>query len=172
MRTTRITRRTAVVSAFSAFSVFSALVLAGAATVPAVAASAGSQSAAPAASVGSVVRSGSRQSATDRVADFYGAYIDAVSARSAGLRDALRSAYLTAGLRERLTAWEAAEHTDGVLRAQDVPVSWSVSTDGAGAGHVFTTVTLVRGTGRHPVTTRLAVQSDLSTRRISDIKAG
>ncbi len=164
MRTTRTTRRTVLAAA-------TALVLAGAVAVPAVAAS-GGRPAAAVAPAGTAVRAGSPDSATDRVADFYGAYIDAVSGGTGHLGDDLRAHYLTAGLRERLAAWEAVQHADGVLRAQDVPVSWSVSSDGAGAGHVFTTVDLVWGYGPHPQKSRLKVRSDLSTKLISDIQPG
>ncbi|WP_329586529.1 hypothetical protein OG500_35900 [Kitasatospora sp. NBC_01250] len=117
-----------------------------------------------------VTRSGSPDSAVDRVADFYGAYIDAVSDGTDDLSDQLRAHYLTQDLRQRLAAWEEANHADGVLRAQDVPTAWEVSYQDSGAGHLFTTVTLTWGTGPDAGKTRLAVQSDLSTKLISDIE--
>ncbi|MEU3563343.1 hypothetical protein [Kitasatospora sp. NPDC006786] len=119
---------------------------------------------------GSAVRSGSPDSAVDRVADFYGAYIDAVSDGTDDLGDQLRSHYLTEDFRQRLAAWEEANHADGVLRAQDVPTRWEVLYHDSGAGHLFTTVTLTWGTGPDAGHTRLAVQSDLSTKLISDIE--
>ncbi|MFJ9458439.1 hypothetical protein ACIRST_25540 [Kitasatospora sp. NPDC101447] len=121
---------------------------------------------------GAAVRSGSLDSAVDRVADFYGAYIDAVSDGTDGLGDQLRAHYLTEDLRRRLAAWEEANHADGVLRAQDVPTRWEVRYHDSGAGHLFTTVTLTWGTGPDAGHTRLAVQSDLSTKLISDIEEG
>ncbi|MFG3223881.1 hypothetical protein ACGF07_03720 [Kitasatospora sp. NPDC048194] len=119
---------------------------------------------------GAARRSGSPDSAVDRVADFYGAYIDAVSDGTDDLSDELRAHYLTEDLRQRLAAWEEANHADGVLRAQDVPTAWSAAYHDSGAGHLFTTVTLTWGTGPDAGHTRLAVQSDLSTKLISDIE--
>ncbi|MBH1938092.1 hypothetical protein I5Q34_28165 [Streptomyces sp. AV19] len=116
------------------------------------------------------VREGSPDSAVDRVADFYGAYIDAVFDGGDGLARELRAHYLTRDLRRRLAAWEEAHQADGILRARDVPAHWAVGHHDAGAGHLFTTVTLTWGTGPDAGRTRLAVQSDLSTRLISDIK--
>ncbi|KOV60542.1 hypothetical protein [Streptomyces sp. MMG1121] len=116
------------------------------------------------------VRSGSPDSAVDRVADFYGAYIDAVSDGTDDLSDELRAHYLTQDFRQRLAAWEEANHADGVLRAQDVPTRWEVRYFDSGAGHLFTTVTLTWGTGPDAGHTQLSVQSDLSTKLISDIE--
>ncbi|MFE6100823.1 hypothetical protein [Streptomyces laurentii] len=116
------------------------------------------------------VRGGSPDSAVDRVADFYGTYIDAVSDGTDDLGDTLRAHYLTEDLRQRLAAWEEANHADGVLRAQDVPTAWAVAYHDSGAGHLFTTVTLTWGTGPDAGHTRLAIRSDLSTRLISDIE--
>ncbi|MGW7444634.1 hypothetical protein [Kitasatospora sp. NPDC054795] len=121
---------------------------------------------------GSAVRSGSPDAAVDRVADFYGAYIDAVDDGTDDLGDRLRSHYLTEDFRQRLAAWEEVNHADGVLRAQDVPTRWEVRHHDAGAGHLFTTVTLTWGTGPDAGHTRLAVRSDLDTRLISDIEEG
>ncbi|MDH6122909.1 hypothetical protein [Kitasatospora sp. GAS204B] len=118
----------------------------------------------------SAVRSGSPDSAVDRVADFYGAYIDAVSDGIDDLAEHLRAHYLTEDFRQRLAAWEETNHADGVLRAQDVPTHWEVTYQDSGAGHLFTTVTLTWGTGPDASHTRLAVQSDLSTKLISDIE--
>jgi hypothetical protein len=52
-----------------------------------------------------LVRGGSPDSAVDRVADFYGAYIDAVSDGTDDLSGHLRAHYLTEDLRQRLAAW-------------------------------------------------------------------
>lgn len=117
-------------------------------------------------------RRGSPDSAVDRVADFYGAYVDAVFDGTDDLPEGLRSHYLTEDLRQRLAAWEEANHADGVLRAQDVPTHWEVRHHDHGAGHLFTTVTLTWGTGPDAGHTRLAVRSDLSTKLISDIEDG
>ncbi|MFK0289918.1 hypothetical protein ACIQU6_05430 [Streptomyces sp. NPDC090442] len=118
------------------------------------------------------IRSGSPDSAVDRVADFYGTYIDAVSDGTDDLSDRLRAHYLTEDLQQRLAAWEEANHADGVLRAQDVPTKWEVRYHDHGAGHLFVTVTLTWGTGPDAGHTRLAVQGDLSTKLISDIEDG
>jgi hypothetical protein len=119
-----------------------------------------------------IVRTGSPDSAVDRVADFYAAYIDTVSDGIDELGEQLRAHYLTEDLRQRLAAWEEANHADGILRAQDVPIAWQVRYHDSGAGHLFTTVTLTWGTGSDAGITRLAIQSDLSTRLISDIEDG
>ncbi|MBD0694249.1 hypothetical protein [Streptomyces sp. CBMA123] len=116
------------------------------------------------------VRAGGPDSALDRVADFYGAYIDAVDDGTDDLSHGLRAHYLTEDLRRRLAAWEEADHADGVLRAQDVPTAWEVRYHDSGAGHLFTTVTLTWGTGPDAGRTRLAVRSDLSTKLISGIE--
>jgi hypothetical protein len=164
MSTTRVRRRTRVALAATA------LVLAGTVTPLAFAATPAHPSTAAPAAAGTVVRTGSFLSTTDRVADFYGAYIDAVSGDTGQLSVDLRTAYLTPALRQRLAAWEAKEHADGVLRAQNIPVRWTVTSDGAGAGHVFTIVTLTWGDGPNPEVSRLAVQSDSATQLISDIR--
>ncbi|WP_053730844.1 hypothetical protein [Streptomyces sp. WM6378] len=116
------------------------------------------------------VRGGSPDSAVDRVADFYGAYIDAVSDGTDDLGSQLRSHYLTEDLRQRLAAWEEANHADGVLRAQDVATRWEVKYRDSGGGVLSCTVTLTWGTGPDAGQTQLAVRSDLSTKLISDIE--
>ncbi|MEU9210206.1 hypothetical protein AB0D27_20165 [Streptomyces sp. NPDC048415] len=117
------------------------------------------------------VRSGANGPAYDRVADFYGAYIDAVNDSGSGHLDTqLRTFYLTPGLRSRLATWESREHADGVLRAQDVPRAWKVTPGDSGMGHTWSTVRLTWGSAQHPTYTYLAVQSDLATKKISDIK--
>ncbi|MFI6010125.1 hypothetical protein ACIBAG_15125 [Streptomyces sp. NPDC051243] len=118
-------------------------------------------------------RSGSPNSTVDRVADFYGAYIDVLfdSGRS-GPADALRGHYLTAKLRSSLARWEAAHHKDGVLRAKGVPIAWKVDYNDSGMGHCWTRVTLTwQDSGNRVHRTQLMVQSDLATRLISGIKA-
>ncbi|MFD8999891.1 hypothetical protein ACFV0T_02720 [Streptomyces sp. NPDC059582] len=77
-----------------------------------------------------------------RIADFYGAYIDAVTDEGGGaLADALRKHYLTPAFQKELAAWEAKEHANGVLRAQNVPLAWKV-TDNGTADHTEAVVTL------------------------------
>ena len=122
---------------------------------------------------GQVIGSGSPESAVGRVADFYGAYIDAVWDTDTGHLDAdLRSHYLTPALQKRIAAWEATNHADGVLFAQDVPTAWRVTSAGSGAGHAFTTVRLTFGEAGHETYQNVDVQSDLSSTKISDIKLG
>lgn len=116
-------------------------------------------------------RSGANGPAYDRVADFYGAYIDAVTDEGGGrLAGQLRTFYLTSDLRSRLTEWERREHADGVLRAQSVPRAWKVTAGDSGAGHTWSTVRLTWGSAQHPAYTYLTVQSDLATKKISDIQ--
>jgi len=77
-----------------------------------------------------------------RVADFYGAYIDAVTDEDSGnLGSALRAHYLTPGFQKELNSWEEREHADGVLRAQNVPLAWKI-TDNGTAHHTEFVVTL------------------------------
>ncbi|MFJ2603939.1 hypothetical protein ACIQOU_05975 [Streptomyces sp. NPDC091279] len=98
--------------------------------------------------------SGSSADNLTRIADFYGTYIDAVTdGNDDGLPAVLRAHYLTAGFQKQLAAWEAREHANGVLRAQDVPESWQV-TDSGTDGYTEAVVTLTWGGGE---TTRLVV---------------
>ncbi|WP_329117566.1 hypothetical protein [Streptomyces sp. NBC_01465] len=119
-------------------------------------------------------KSGSPEVAYNRVADFYGSYIDAGYGEGgvAGgkLSTALRNFYLTPQLRKHLAAWEARNHADGVLRAQNVPRAWKVTPVDSGMGHTWSTVRLTWGSPRHPSYTYLDVQSDLATKKISGIR--
>jgi hypothetical protein len=117
---------------------------------------------------------GDPRDVTQRVADFYGAYIDTVwdggepSAR-ASLK-ALKAFYLSPAAQRKVAAYEAKEHADGVLFAQNVPVKWRVAATGSGAGHATSRVTLVWNDSRRPVVTRIDVRSDLRTRKITDLR--
>ncbi|MFJ7043580.1 hypothetical protein CTU88_39315 [Streptomyces sp. JV178] len=93
--------------------------------------------------------SGKPSDAVTRIADFYGAYIDAQSGPGNGgkLAEELRKYYLTADLRKQLKAWEAKNNADGVLRAQNVPVSWKV-TDNGTANHTEAGITFTWGNGK------------------------
>lgn len=117
------------------------------------------------------VRSGSTESAVDRVADFYGSYLDAVHDEGRGkLAEALRAHYLTAELQARLDHWERQEHADGVLRAKDAPRAWRVTYNDGAMGRAWSRVRLTWGSPDHPSHTQLLVTSDLDTLRISDIQ--
>ncbi|MFE0517182.1 hypothetical protein [Streptomyces sp. NPDC058964] len=117
---------------------------------------------------------GDPRDVTQRVADFYGAYIDSVwdseSPAAAANAKALRSFYLSPEARRKAAAYEAKEHADGILFAQNVPVEWKVAYTGSGAGHATSRVTLTWGDGRHAQVTEIDVQSDLKTRRITDLR--
>ncbi|WP_030684391.1 hypothetical protein [Streptomyces sp. NRRL B-1347] len=117
-------------------------------------------------------RSGTPTSTVDRVADFYGAYIDVLYDTGNGrLARALRGHYLTAGLRHSLARWESTHHKDGVLRVKGVPTAWKVVYNDSGMGRCWSRVTLTWKDSRgHVHHTRLMVQSDLTTRLISAIK--
>ncbi|CAM5660817.1 hypothetical protein SAVIM338S_06769 [Streptomyces avidinii] len=132
------------------------------APVPAAAPAAAAAASAAAPSV-----SGSPEGAFTRIADFYGAYVDAVYDGDGTTSDRLRSFYLSEPLRQDLKKWEAAHHADGVLRAQNVPLQWRVDSTGNGTGRANATVTLTWGGGS---TTRIQVQADLATRKIVSIK--
>ncbi|MEU6343500.1 hypothetical protein ABZ883_21470, partial [Streptomyces sp. NPDC046977] len=88
--------------------------------------------------------------AVTRVADFYGAYIDAkgdYEDPDGALAAALRTHYLTPDFARRLATWEEENGADGVLRAQNVPARWTVRDNGAvGNGHEVV-VTLTYGSG-------------------------
>jgi hypothetical protein len=127
--------------------------------------------AAPASPPPAPSRSGSPGPVYDRVADFYGAYIDVANdPGSNALAAQLRLFYLTSELRTRLLNWEKQHHSDGVLRSRNVPSAWKVTPGDNGMGHSWSTVRLTWGTGKKVTYTYLTVQSDLATRRISDIK--
>ncbi|GAA2895045.1 hypothetical protein [Streptomyces mexicanus] len=117
---------------------------------------------------------GDPRDVTQRVADFYGAYIDTVwdggepSAR-ASLK-ALKAFYLSPAAQRKVAAFEAKEHADGVLFAQNVPVKWRVAATGSGAGQATSRVTLVWSDSRRPQVTRIDVRSDLRTRKITDLR--
>lgn len=117
-------------------------------------------------------RSGSPDSVVDRVADFYGAYIDARhGSGDKRLAQALRDHYLTVGLRHSLVGWEAAHYRDGVLRAKGVPIAWQVACNDSGMGHTWIRVTLTwHSSGNRSHHTHLMVQADLETMRISGIR--
>ncbi|MEV5077452.1 hypothetical protein ACIQFZ_16970 [Streptomyces sp. NPDC093064] len=84
-----------------------------------------------------------------RVADFYGAYIDALIDEDSGhLGKALRSHYLTAGFQKKLNAWEAKNHANGVLRAQNVPLAWKVADNGSIGRNTEAVVTLTFSSGK------------------------
>ncbi|MEW2527259.1 hypothetical protein [Streptomyces sp. NPDC047071] len=117
-------------------------------------------------------RSGSPGPAYERVAHFYGAYVDMASTSgSAKATAALRTFYLTPDLRERLLDWERRHDADGVLRAQNAPIAWRVTAGDSGMGKTTSTVRLTWGTGQKHTYTYLTVQSDLATRRITDIRS-
>ncbi|MBV1946849.1 hypothetical protein [Streptomyces sp. BV129] len=117
---------------------------------------------------------GDPRNVTQRVADFYGAYIDAVhdheDPASGADAKALRDFYLSASARRKVSAWERKNHADGILFAQNVPVKWKVAYTGSGMGHATSRVTLTWSDGAHPQLTRIDVQSDLTTRKITDLK--
>ena len=94
--------------------------------------------------------SGTSGQVVTRVADFYGAYIDAIGDYSdpdATLKSVLRKHYLTPEFTERLTAWETENGADGVLRAQNIPGQWTVTDNGAVGNAHEVIVTLTFGSG-------------------------
>ncbi|MER6547998.1 hypothetical protein [Streptomyces sp. NPDC001250] len=143
-----------------------------AAVTPALAGTAASRTARAAAVTSA---QGDPRNATQHVADFYGAYIDAVWAtgdKSAGdAAKALRAFYLSAAAQEKVAAFEKKEHADGILFAQNVPVKWKVTYIGSGAGHATSRVTLTWGDGPHAAASAIDVQSSLKTLKITDLKS-
>ncbi|MGW7200480.1 hypothetical protein [Streptomyces chryseus] len=94
--------------------------------------------------------SGTSGHVVTRVADFYGAYVDAkgdYTDPDVTLAKTLRKHYLTPDFAKRLAAWEEKNGVDGVLRAQNIPARWTVTDNGAvGNGHEVV-VTLGFGSG-------------------------
>lgn len=159
---TRIRIRTTLIATAALAAAFS--------LVAATSASAGSSapSAAPTAAT-----EGDPRDVTGRVAHFYGSYIDSVydiedPAASADAK-ALKKFYLSAAAQKKVAAFEAKEHADGILFAQNVPVKWKVAYTGSGAGHATSLVTLTWSDGENPDITKIKVQSDLKTRKITDL---
>ncbi|MDG4864274.1 hypothetical protein P8605_39645 [Streptomyces sp. T-3] len=117
-------------------------------------------------------RSGGPHVVYDRVAHFYGAYIDVANDPGPNAAAAeLRKFYLTPALRERLLDWEKRNDADGILMAQNVPNAWKVTAGDSGMGKTWTTVRLTWGAGENRRYTYLEVSSDLATRKIVDIRA-
>ncbi|MET7360074.1 hypothetical protein ABZS76_16705 [Streptomyces sp. NPDC005562] len=169
-RTSRISRkRTVLFAATAAAAALSVAVvtpaLAGTSSHPAT--TAHSAAAAPAA------KTGDPRSTTDRVANFYGAYIDSVWANedpaAGGQAKALRAFYLSAAAQKKVAAFEEKEHADGILFAQNVPVKWKVTYTGSGAGHATSLVTLTWSDGPSAEVSKIKVQSDLRTQKITDL---
>ncbi|WP_460068071.1 hypothetical protein [Streptomyces sp. YKOK-I1] len=106
-----------------------------------------------------------------QVADFYGAYVDAkddATGPDTALVKALRAHYLTPAFAKRLAAWEKKNKADGVLRARNVPVQWTVSEGGNGLEVV---VTLTFGGGESPtVRTHLVVELEPVFGDVTDIR--
>ncbi|MET9604313.1 hypothetical protein ABZZ17_04500 [Streptomyces sp. NPDC006512] len=109
--------------------------------------------------------SGSPEGAFTRIADFYGSYIDAVYEGDGRTADQLRAFYLSEPLQRELERWEETNHANGVLRAQNVPTRWKVTSTGSGMGKTNATVTLTWGSD----TTEIRVQADLKTKKLVSI---
>jgi len=104
--------------------------------------------------------SGTRGQVVTRVADFYGAYIDAkgdYTDPDSALATALRKHYLTPAFAKQLAAWEKKNGVDGVLRAQNVPVRWTVADNGSMGHSHEVVVTLTFGSGTTTQKVRLFV---------------
>ncbi|MGW2963164.1 hypothetical protein ACWDGI_32545 [Streptomyces sp. NPDC001220] len=103
-----------------------------------------------------------------RVADFYGAYIDAESDLdgSGGLPTALRAYYIDPTYLKKVKAWENREHADGVLQAQNTPLKWKVTDNGTAKNHTEAVVTL---TWSRNTTTKLFVDVSRGSHKIIHI---
>ncbi|MBK6014798.1 hypothetical protein [Streptomyces sp. MBT53] len=103
-----------------------------------------------------------------RIADFYGAYVDAESDLDGGggkLAQQLRAYYLTPAYLKQLKAWEDRNHADGVLQAQNTPLSWKV-TDNGTTDYTEAAITLTWGGGD---TTKVIVDMTRTTHKIFHI---
>ncbi|MGW7422102.1 hypothetical protein ACWGJB_18905 [Streptomyces sp. NPDC054813] len=103
-----------------------------------------------------------------RIADFYGAYIDAETDPdgSGDLPTALRAYYIAPTYLKALAAWEDREHADGVLRAQNTPLKWKVTDNGTAKNHTEAVVTL---TWSRNTTTKLFVDMSRGSHKIIHI---
>jgi hypothetical protein len=63
----------------------------------------------------------------------------------------VRAKYLTSELDTELDKWAADNHADPVLRAQNVPLSWDIRSEGSGMGHSTVVVTEHFGGGDQEV---------------------
>ncbi|WP_055715147.1 hypothetical protein [Streptomyces torulosus] len=135
------------------------------------------QAAAPAPAKASAAASAAPRSITGfngdlvtQTADFYGAYVDAkddAAGPDTKLAKALRTHYLTPAFAKRLAAWEKKNNLDGVLRAQNVPVEWTVSEGRKGLEVI---VSLTYGGGESPTTTTRFVVKHEVVGGITDIR--
>lgn len=104
-----------------------------------------------------------------RIADFYGAYIDAVTDEGGGrLAEELRKHYLTPAFQKELKAWEESNHANGVLRAQNVPLAWKVTDNGTTTARTEAVITLTWGGGQ---TSKFVVDMTRGTHKIFHIGA-
>ncbi|MFJ6832496.1 hypothetical protein [Streptomyces sp. NPDC091209] len=115
--------------------------------------------------------SGTTGDSVTRIADFYGAYVDAKddpAGPDTALAKTLRAHYLTPAFAKQLEAWEKKNKVDGVLRAQNVPVQWTVS-EGGNSREIVVTHTF--GGGESPtVTTNLVVELEPVFGDVTDIR--
>lgn len=105
--------------------------------------------------------------AVAKVSDFYNGYVAARGQNDQQKADSLRQDNLTAKFQQDLSAWEKQHGADGVLQSQNVPTKVDVTYDGSGMGHSWSWVTLTWDGGK---TSKLHVQSDLDSQKVSDIK--
>ncbi|NLU69364.1 hypothetical protein [Streptomyces sp. HNM0574] len=103
------------------------------------------------------------------VSGFYDGYITSLGEGDTNRAEKLRQDTVREDYLLKLEQWEDRNGADGVLRSQDVPVGFDVAYDGSGAGHSWTIVTLKWDGGDQP-DTKLHVQTDLKTGKISGIK--
>ncbi|MEU0971033.1 hypothetical protein ABZ357_38595 [Streptomyces sp. NPDC005917] len=103
-----------------------------------------------------------------RIADFYGAYIDAVNDPDASgdLPTALRAYYIDPAYLKQVEAWEDQEHANGVLQAQNTPLKWKVTANGTAKNHTEAVITL---TWSRDTTTKLIVDMSRDTHKIIHI---
>jgi hypothetical protein len=112
--------------------------------------------------------SGKQYDSLTRIADFYGAYMDArVDPDNGGrLATALRDYYIDPAYLKKLEDWEKTHQEDGVLRAQNVPAAWTVTDRGTAADHSEAGITLTWGEGPK---TKLVVDMTRDTHKIIHI---
>ncbi|MFE9452023.1 hypothetical protein [Streptomyces sp. NPDC006739] len=138
-----------------------------AAVIAALALSLGLGATAQASAGGPRTVSGKQGDSFTRIADFYGAYMDAKFDPDHGSRlaTALRNYYIDSAYLKKLKDWENTHQEDGVLHAQNVPAAWTV-TDHGTATYSEAGITLFWGDGEK---TKLVVDMNRRTHKIIHI---
>lgn len=100
---------------------------------------------------------------------FLATYQQALYGEGQFTREALRDQNVTPEYRPRLVEWEKENHADGILRAEDVPRSWTIRASG-GAGTRASVVLEVTFVWEDAPTSVVRYAYDARTLKIRDIR--